>query len=120
MNIEDVVDIFTRFSGLSSEDVIKFRFMCLNAFEYVKSHTKSGTDMSVYGGRLTFAAAALAYYGYILWSVSDGDGSEIKTGDITVKPIAEKQLESAEKLCRNAFSAISEVFDDGSFVFEGI
>ena len=120
MNIEDVVDIFTRLSGLTAEDIIKFRFVCLNAYEYVKSHTKSGTDMSVYGGRLTFAAAALAYYGYILWCMTDVDGSEIKTGDISVKPDAEKQLTSAEKLCRNAFSAIGEVFDDGSFVFERI
>lgn len=120
MNIEDVVDVFTRLSGLAAEDIIKFRFMCLTSYEYVKSHTKSGTDMSVYGGRLAFAAAALAYYRYILWCLTDGDGSEIKVGDISVKPVSEKQLDSADKLCRNAFSALSGVFDDGSFVFERI
>lgn len=119
MNIEDVVDIFGRLSGLSAEDILKFRFMCRTSYEYVNSHIKSGTNMSVYGGRLCFAAAALAYYRYLLWSLTDGR-DEIKIGEVSVKPVSGKQIEAAEKLYKDSFSAVSDVMCDEGFVFERI
>ncbi len=120
MNIENITDIFTRLSSLKADDVIKFKFMCENAMEYVDSHIKKNIDESAYGSRLCFAAAALAYYRFLLWNISDGNGDELTLGDISVKPVSDKQLESASRLCREAFDSIGEIMLDDGFVFERI
>lgn len=120
MNIEKVIDIFTRLSSLEPSDVIKFRFMCETATEYLNSHIKQDIDTSGYDGRLCFAAAALAYYRFILWSVTDSNGEEIKIGEVSVKPITDKQITAVEKLCADAFDSIGEILTDDGFVFERI
>lgn len=119
MNIENVVDIFSRLSSLSAEDILKFRFMCETAMYNVNSYIKKDIDMSDYDGRLCFAAAALAYYRYILWSLTESGNGEVKMGDFTVKANA-NQLDAAAKLCDGAFDAIKEITKDIGFVFERI
>lgn len=120
MNIENVIDIFTRLSALEAEDVLKFKFMCENAMEFVNSRIKDNVNTGAYGGRLCFAAAALAYYRFVLWSLTDSGGDEIKIGEVTIKPTASKQLEAAEKLCREAFDSLGEIMPDDGFVFERV
>lgn len=120
MNIEKVLDIFTRLSSLTAEDVVKFRFMCENAVDYVNGHIKNGIDISAYDGRLCFAAAALAYYRFMLWNMTDSANDEVKVGEISVKPVIGKQLDFAEKLCKEAFDSIGEIMLDDGFVFERI
>ncbi len=120
MNIEKVIDIFCRLSTLTAEDIIKFRFICETAMDNVNSYIKDNIDTDAYDGRLCFAAAALAYYRYVLWSLSDGKGDELKLGDFSVKPSSEKRLDSAARLCREAFNSIKDIVNDNGFVFERI
>lgn len=120
LNIENVVDIFGRLSSLAAEDIIKFRFMCENAVDNVKSYIKSDVNTSAYDGRLCFAAASLAYYRYVLWSLTDGGNDEIKMGEFSIKPAAEKRLDAAAKLCKEAFKELMDIMRDDSFVFERI
>lgn len=120
MNIENIIEIFRRLSGVNAEDTVKLRFMCENTFEYVNAHIKSGADIAGFSGRLEFAAAALAYYRYVLWCLTDSGADNIKVGEISVSGSGGKALEAAEKLCCSAFEDIGDVFDNGGFVFERI
>ena len=120
MNIENVVDIFSRLSSLKAEDILKFRFMCETAMDNVNSYIKKDIDTSDYDGRLCFAAATLAYYRYVLWTLTEGANGEVKMGDFSIKSTADNQLDAAAKLCEGAFDAIKEITDDTGFVFERI
>lgn len=120
MNIENVVDIFSHLSSLTAEDILKFRFMCENAMDNVNSYLKKNINTSDYDGRLCFAAATLAYYRYVLWTLTEGGNGEVKMGDFSVKPVASSQLDAAAKLCEGAFDAIKEITNDIGFVFERI
>ena len=72
------------------------------------------------GGRAEYAAAALAYYRYTLAVLTDGNASEVKIGDITVKSVGMDAVDAAEKLCRDAFDRLQDCLEDNSFVFKGV
>ncbi len=120
MNIEKIIEIFGRLAGLEADEATDFRFMCESSVGYITSRLKPGVDIRHRCSRLEFAAAALAYYRFILWRLTDGGSNEIKVGEISVKENGTKQLEGSEQLCKEAFSAISDILETTDFVFRGI
>lgn len=122
LKIENVMDMFRRLSGLDTETVLKFRFMCDSALDGIRTKLKSDRNIEAYSGRIEFAAAALAYYRYVLWSVSENSGEDITVGEISVKRSASlsEQLKATEKLYREAFENIGDIYDCDGFVFERI
>ena len=118
MDIENIISVFSRLSGSDEETSVNFRFMCETAKDYITAHLKPNSDTSSCGSKLEFAAAALAYYRYILWSDTE-NGENITVGDISVKSSAER-LEKAYKIYQQAVEDISDIFDNGCFVFEGV
>ncbi len=120
MNIETIIEIFGRLAGLEAEEATDFRFMCESSVGYITSRLKSGVDISHRCSRLEFAAAALAFYRFILWRLTDGGSNEVKVGDISVKESAANQIDAAEQLCKEAFSAINDILEPTDFVFRGI
>ncbi len=115
--MEEIIRIFCRLSGLDHEEAADFRFMCDTALSYIMSRIKRGTDMRCYGGRINFAAAALAYYRYVLWSLTDGAANEVKVGEISVKHGGSSELEAADRLCREALADLGEILESENFVF---
>ena len=109
--------IFCRLSGLDYEEAADFRFMCDTALSYIMSRIKHGSDTRCYGGRINFAAAALAYYRYVLWSLTDGAANEVKVGEISVKHGGSSELEAADRLCREALADLGEILESENFVF---
>lgn len=118
MNIENIISVFSRLSGSDEETSVNFRFMCENAQDHIISHIKPNSDTSSCGSKLEFAAAALAYYRYILWSVAES-GGDITVGDVSVKS-SSAVLANAQRICEQAFADISDVFDNGYFVFGAV
>lgn len=118
MDIENIISVFSRLSGIDEESSVMLRFICENTQDYIISHLKPDADICGCSSKLEFAAAALAYYRYILWSDTE-NGENITVGDISVKGSAER-LEKAYRIYRQAVSDISDIFDDGCFVFEGV
>ena len=115
MDIENIISVFSRLSGSDEETSVNFRFMCETAKDYITAHLKPNSDKSSCGSKLEFAAAALAYYRYILWSITES-GGDITVGDVSVKS-SSSILANAQKICEQAFADISDVFDNGYFVF---
>lgn len=117
MDRENIYEIFCRFTGLDSETASDFYFMCDTACDYVLSRIKPGADISEAGGRLDLAAAALAYYRYVLWSLTDDPADQIRVGEISVRNNSAKALDRADRLCREAFRDVYGLLEDEDFVF---
>ena len=120
MDRDEVLRIFCRFAELSELESTEFTFMCETAADNVEQRIRPGADISGYGGRLALAAAALAYYRYVLWSITGTAANEIRVGELSRKSDAARQLEAAEGLCRSAFDDIWDITQDNDFMFEGI
>ncbi len=120
MDIEEILLIFTKISGLTEEDATNYRFLCEAAISYVEARLKENISLSKYTKSLNYTAAATAYYRYTLMKVSDGTGTEIRVGDIISKRNAIDQANSAEELCRQAYNDISEILKDNGFAFTSV
>lgn len=120
MNTEKVYSIFSRLSGLRDKELLRYTFLCETSAGYVVSRLRDKEAAACSGGKVEFAAAALAYYRYILCLLTDGETGEVKVGDIAVKKDAVSILESAEKLCREAFRDISGLLAPEDFYFRGV
>lgn len=119
MNIQRVETIFRRLSGLSPEEIIGLRFLCEAAVDYVNSRLKNKEEGAC-GDRPEFAAAAFAYYRYVLWKLTDGELNEIRVGEISSKRNSASELEAAERLCREAFFDIRDLIEPEDFIFTSV
>lgn len=120
MNIETILQLFCRLSGLDTAAVSENRFLCETALDLIQSRLDPEADLSGCGSRLNYAAAALAYYRYVLKNLTDGDLSEIKVGEISAKSSASREAEAAEKLCKDAFDGIRSLLQQEGFVFTSV
>ncbi len=86
--------------------------------KYVSSHIRPDADVCGSNSKLEFAAAALAYYRFVLWFSSE-NRQDITIGEISVRSSSQK-IDYALKICEQAFGDIADIFDNGYFIFEGI
>lgn len=116
MDMERVLEIFGSLTGLDEPSVTEYRFLCEMAFGNIKGRLKK-TETEEDGGRADFAAAALAYYRYVLLSVTEA--GTVTVGEVSVRNQAER-LEYADRLLLEALADIRELAEDDGFVFERI
>lgn len=119
MEIEKVMDLFSRLTGLAPDECTALRFMCEAAASQVRSMRKDQKKQH-HCEKYDYAAAALAYYRFVLWSLTNGDGSEIRVGDISMRENSKQRLDAAEKLCREAFIDAGLTDAGSGFVFRRI
>ncbi len=120
MDIERIYNIFCRLTGLDEDSGMKYFNFCTNAADHVAYRLSDSVNDPKCSSRAEFAAAALANYRYALSVLTDGTGSEIKVGDITMKNDAAGAVAAAEKLCREAFDDLKGYLTDEGFVFKGV
>lgn len=120
MELEVVFLTFVKLSGLNVADASEYRFLCEAAVRYLKSRLKDDTDSGKYADSLNYAAAASAYYRYVLRKLSDEPSSELRVGEILSKRNTLDEIKAAELLCRQAFNDIGMLLKDDGFVFEAI
>ena len=109
MNCESVFALFQKLSGLSEDEGGAYRFLCEEAIAKVVSvseHTRSC------GGQRELAAAALAYYRYVLLTTA------VKVGEVSIRK-SENCLRFAEKLYKDAMAQLGGYAGE-DFVFEGV
>ena len=107
-----VMAYFAALSGLSCEELFERRYLCEMSMVDINRMLPENADCC--GGRKEYAAAALAYYRYVLWSIADGD-TDVKVGDVSVKSDSER-LAYAERILNDALSLLGEGLGD-NFVF---
>ena len=107
-----VLALFATLSGLSEDEVMESRYLCDMSMADIARMLPENTDCC--GGKKEYAAAALAYYRYVMWSMTEA-GTDVKVGDISVRSDRER-LEYAERIWNEALSQLGEGLDD-TFVF---
>ena len=115
MDTDKVFAVFAKLTGLSENEGREHGYLCDMSIDEITARLPEG-DISC-GGRAEYAAAALAYYRYVLWSMTDA-AANIKVGEITVGA-GKDRLKYAERICREALSRLGGDMDDG-FVFRTV
>ena len=117
MDTDRVIAVFAVLSGLSEDEVREQRYLCEMSMDEITERLPEGKSC---GGREEYAAAALAYYRYVLWCITDGELNQIKVGELSSKRNGSAEIDAAEKLCRQAFSDIADLLEHDGFVFSVI
>ncbi len=118
MNIDTVTEIFGKLSGLDPRELAGFQFLCISAADTLVQNIVSDGIDDHYQGKIEFAAAALAYYRYVLWLMSSCD--DVSVGEISVKKSTASRLDAAKKLFDEAVQNISDIYKGDGFFFENI
>lgn len=83
MNGQQVFQRFCELTGLSYNDAQQYRWLCINAADELNEMLVSNIDMQKCSSRLSVAAAAIAYYRYIIFA-ENSNVTSFKAGDLTV------------------------------------
>lgn len=118
MDIFSVFEHFKILSGIQeNEDASKYMPICAVSLAAVCAKLSPHIDTSASGMLIVAAAAADAYYNYILSiAAKEGDAS-FSAGDIKVNKNFSSAINSAKEIRENSFRAISHLFVDNNFDF---
>ena len=116
MRIEGVMKIFGSMAGTDEQETLDYRNLCEASMNSITDGSLSGGDLQDESA-LEFAAAAVAYYRYVLLCLSTEGGNQIKVGDVSVRYSADR-LEYAQRLMNEALSQAGIQPPEGGFVFE--
>ena len=121
INIGQVFETFQLLSDLSEPDAQKWLGLCADAGRQLTDMLRGGADLTTYTEAMIYAAAALAFYRYMLVKcAADQDTGSISIGDVKITKNASDTLKIAERIKDDALAALSGAFADRSFLFQGI
>ena len=117
MRIEGVMKIFGSMAGTDEQETLDYRNLCEAAMNRLTGEQQTQSDVQEEQSSVEFAAAAVAYYHYMLLCLSAEGGNQIKVGDVSVRYSADR-LEYAQRLMNEALSQAGIQPPEGGFVFE--
>ena len=115
VSIDKVVEGFKVLAGESN--AIDGYIFCRTAANTVNSWLDKHKELSPHDEEISYAAATIAYYRFIL--KNSGENDSIKAGDITVTDNSEKSVAFAEKLMKDAIKSIEPYLKPKRFAFIG-
>jgi|GEM_PF-963699 len=120
----DIISVFEHFkilAGLTDkDDAAPYLPMCAVSLASLTAKMNPDADLSSVHILISAAAAADAYYHYVLADVSREGDSSFTAGDIKVNKTSAAIVESAKELRDNRLSAISHLFADRDFEFKAV
>ena len=120
MNLQNIVKRFSIIANLSFEEAFPWTEICEDAANEIRIHLKSGVDESEHSRRLDAAAAALAFYRYIIYRASGGGMESFTAGEIRIKADAKTSVKVALSVWKDAKHSIADLLNDDEFMFETI
>ncbi len=120
MDLMLVFDIFLSLTGLEKEDAIKWIDTCRSAADSISADLKEDCDISNNMSSLTYAAAACAFYEYVLISSSFDGNTSFKAGDLSIRDSASERISASRQLRDEALKRISRLMKNGDFEFVAI
>ena len=118
MRIEGVMKIFGGMAGTDEQETLQYRGICEAAMNSLGEEQQTQEDNKDQTS-LEFAAAAVAYYHYVLLCLSAEGGNQVKIGDVSVRYSADR-LGYAQRLMNEALSQAGVKPPEGGFVFKGM
>ena len=120
----DLYEIIKRFSiifGLSSDEIAPWTSICEDACIEIRKNLRENVVEEDHSRRLNAAAAALAFYRYILYSTSNSGGAEsFAAGELRIKTDTSRMINNAKKVWQDAKRSIADILKDENFMFERI
>jgi len=117
MNGQQVFQRFCELTGLSYDKAQGYRWLCNNAVEELNEMLVSNIDEQKCSGRLSAAAAAMAYYKYAI-IMENSNVSSFKAGDITVACAPCKEF--AKEYLNQCLKSVALYVKDDNFIFRGV
>lgn len=117
MSFYDVLRRFELLSGLKGEDLSRYTELCREASEEMTARLKVSEDSLTSGERLrlSYAAGALAFYKYCLYSaVSEPDS--FSAGEVSLS-MNGKKIDAAKRLYEEECKGLGRVLSDDGFYF---
>lgn len=111
--IDEVVTIFSSIAGDSQK--ANGRIFCRSAIDAVGEMLDEKKDLNGNSYQICYAAACLAFYRFVLHR--NTEAIDIKAGDITVNDCSDNVSLHAEKMLKDALSAISHLLKPKRFAF---
>ncbi len=120
MNLQETLERFSIIANLSMDEVSPWIPLCEDACEEIKNHLKKEVSAEENSRRLNVAAAALAFYRYVLYKASGGGMESFAAGELRIKTNAPASVKMAYNVWKDAKNAIADLLKDDEFVFERI
>ena len=120
MSFNDVLRRFKLLSGLEGEKLSRYSFLCSDSINEMNSKLSRSVDSlnDSQKLRLSYAAGALAFYKYCLYS-SVTEPESFEAGEVRVTNNKHK-AESARRLFEEECKGLSEILKDSGFCFRGV
>ena len=117
MSLYDTIRRFKLLSGLEGEELSRYSELCNEAFDEIRSLLKVAPESLDSGRllRLSYAAGALAFYKYCLYT-SVNEPKSFEAGEVRVTKNTNK-ADSARKLFENELSGVADLLKDKGFYF---
>jgi hypothetical protein len=110
----DTENVKTRFAALAGVDAADYETLCSDAALEIQRMQKSGCGPEA-SGPLAAAAAALAFYRFVLAGACVPGGS-FEAGDLKVSP-EKPDVPSARRFWRESLAAAAPYLEDTCFLF---
>ncbi len=120
MDLHEIIKKFSIITGLSDEEVSPWTSICEDACLEIRKNLREDADEESNSRRLNAAAAALAFYRYVLYCSSGGGVESFTTGEIRVKTDAQTSVKIAYTAWIDAKRSIADILKDEDFMFERI
>lgn len=120
MNLQEILERFAIIAGLSLEETAPWTLLCEDACGEIRRNLKTGINEPDNARRLNVAAAALAFYRYVLYRVSSGGMESFTAGELRIKTDAKSAVKMAYGVWKDAKKSISDLISDNDFMFERI
>lgn len=117
MSFYDVLRRFELLSGLEGKDLSRYTELCKEASEEMTARLKVNEESLTSGERLrlSYAAGALAFYKYCLYtSVTEPDS--FSAGEVSVS-MGSKKVDAAKRLFEEECKGLCRVISDDGFYF---
>lgn len=120
MNLNEIIKRFSIIADLSWEEASPWASVCEDASIEIKSKLRNDVNEEKNERRLNAAAAALAFYRYVLYRCSGGGMESFTAGEIRIKTDAKNHAKMAYNVWLDAKYSISDLLKDDDFMFERI
>lgn len=110
LRISEVAKEFMRISGLDEESTLELDHLLAKSAGDIEGLVDKSIDVSKYAARLYYAAAALAYYRYIVTKLTSADNVEyVSAGDIKISHDNSRILEIAREIKEDALNSLNDL-----------
>lgn len=120
LRVSEVAREFMKISGLNEEQTLELDHLIAKCTGDIEGMVDQSVDVRKHAGRLYYAAAALAYYRYIVTRLTASDNLDyISAGDIKISHDNQQLLSVARELKEDAINSLNDLKKGkSSFIFK--